>query len=93
SGRLRRPQRALDGAGWTGVAPCGGIAVDLNAARNPFGARSVQDPRLVAVMARHGFGFGGRWPVPDPMHFEYRGVARNGAPTGGGAPSRVPPSG
>jgi len=30
--------------------------------------------RLVEVMERHGFGFGGRWPVPDAMHFEYRGL-------------------
>lgn len=50
-----------------------GLAVDLNAASNPFGAPSAQDPRLVEVMERHGFGFGGRWPVPDAMHFEYRG--------------------
>ncbi len=50
-----------------------GVAVDLNASRNPFGAASTQDPRLVEVMERHGFGFGGRWPVPDAMHFEYRG--------------------
>jgi len=50
-----------------------GIAVDFNATTNPFGAPSRQDPRLVEVMERHGFGFGGRWPVPDAMHFEYRG--------------------
>jgi hypothetical protein len=50
-----------------------GIAVDLNASRNPYGAQSQQDPRLVEVMERHGFAFGGRWPVPDAMHFEYRG--------------------
>jgi len=51
-----------------------GIAVDLNASRNPNGAPSRQDPRLVEVMERHGFAFGGRWPVPDAMHFEYRGA-------------------
>lgn len=50
-----------------------GLAVDLNASRNPFGAPSQQDARLVEIMERHGFGFGGRWPVPDAMHFEYRG--------------------
>ena len=48
-----------------------GAAVDLNASRNAFGAASTQDPRLVEAMRRHGFGFGGDWPVPDPMHFEY----------------------
>jgi hypothetical protein len=53
-----------------------GIAVDLNARANPFGAVSRQDSRLVEIMERHGFGFGGRWPVPDAMHFEYRDAAR-----------------
>jgi hypothetical protein len=51
-----------------------GLAVDLNASRNPFRGRSHQDPRLVRIMERHGFTWGGRWPTrPDPMHFEYRG--------------------
>jgi D-alanyl-D-alanine carboxypeptidase-like protein len=51
-----------------------GLAVDLNASRNPFRGRSHQDPRLVRIMERHGFTWGGRWPTrPDPMHFEFRG--------------------
>ena len=51
-----------------------GLAVDLNASRNPQGSRPHQDRRLVAVMERHGFSWGGRWPtVPDGMHFEYHG--------------------
>jgi hypothetical protein len=51
-----------------------GLAVDLNASRNPFRGRSHQDPRLVRIMERHGFTWGGRWPTrPDPMHFELRG--------------------
>jgi hypothetical protein len=51
-----------------------GLAVDLNAGRNPQGARPRQDRRLVAVMERHGFSWGGRWPtVPDGMHFEFHG--------------------
>ena len=50
-----------------------GVAIDLNARANPYGARSRQDPRLVRVMRRHGFAWGGRWPTPDAMHFEYRG--------------------
>jgi D-alanyl-D-alanine carboxypeptidase-like protein len=57
-----------------------GLAVDLNASRNPFRGTSHQDPRLVRVMEKHGFTWGGRWPTrPDPMHFEYRG---SGAPSG-----------
>jgi hypothetical protein len=47
-----------------------GTAIDLNVAANPLGARPHQDPRLVAIMARHGFTWGGRWPIPDGMHFE-----------------------
>jgi hypothetical protein len=48
-----------------------GLAVDLNASRNPQGQRPHQDLRLVHVMERHGFWWGGRWPtVPDGMHFE-----------------------
>jgi hypothetical protein len=51
-----------------------GLAVDLNASRNPQGSPPHQDRRLVAIMERHGFSWGGRWPtVPDGMHFEYHG--------------------
>ena len=51
-----------------------GLAVDLNASRNPFRGSSHQDRRLVRTMEKHGFTWGGRWPTrPDPMHFEYRG--------------------
>lgn len=49
-----------------------GVAVDLNHPANPFGATPAQDPRLVEVMERWGFAWGGRWLVPDAAHFEYR---------------------
>lgn len=48
-----------------------GAAVDLNAGSNPVGSAGTQDPRLVEVMEEWGFTWGGRWLVPDPMHFEY----------------------
>jgi D-alanyl-D-alanine carboxypeptidase-like protein len=48
-----------------------GAAVDINAPQNPYGAKPVQDPRLVAIMRAHGFTWGGRWTVPDGMHFEF----------------------
>jgi hypothetical protein len=51
-----------------------GAAVDLNAASNPVGSAGTQDPRLVEVMLKWGFTWGGDWLVPDPMHFEY-GIA------------------
>ena len=52
-----------------------GVAIDLNAAANPFMGRSRQDRRLVRTMQRHGFTWGGEWPTrPDPMHFELRSL-------------------
>ena len=48
-----------------------GAAVDINAGKNPTGLLSVQDRRLVDVMERWGFTWGGHWLVPDPAHFEY----------------------
>jgi D-alanyl-D-alanine carboxypeptidase len=48
-----------------------GAAVDLNTRGNPTGLASSQDPRLVEVMERWGFTWGGRWLIPDPAHFEY----------------------
>ena len=55
-----------------------GAAVDLN-----FGATapvwsSIQDDRLVDVLARWGFASGDGWLVPDPGHFEVRRPARAG---------------
>ena len=48
-----------------------GVAVDVNYGKNLSGRSSAQDPRLVEVMERWGFTWGGRWLVPDPAHFEY----------------------
>lgn len=53
-----------------------GIAVDLNFGKNPTGTSSAQDRRLVEVMERAGFTWGGRWLMPDPAHFEYLRPAR-----------------
>lgn len=49
-----------------------GIAVDLNTSQNPYGAEPAMDPRVVDVMRRWGFSWGGRWLVPDGMHFEFQ---------------------
>jgi hypothetical protein len=57
-----------------------GLAIDLNAAANPYGEPPRQDRRLVEVMERNGFAWGGHWPTPDAMHFEYVGEG-----TGAGA--------
>jgi hypothetical protein len=52
-----------------------GCAIDLNVAANPLGAVPHQDPRLVAIMAEHGFTWGGRWLRRDGNHFEWVGAA------------------
>lgn len=48
-----------------------GIAIDLNVAQNRPGTRPDLDPRLVRVFEDNGFTWGGRWLVPDGMHFEW----------------------
>jgi len=48
-----------------------GIAVDLNVGENRPGTRPDQDPRIIRIMERNGFTWGGRWLVPDGMHFEW----------------------
>ena len=48
-----------------------GAAIDINVSANPFGRTPHQDPRVVAAFERWGFTWGGRWLVPDGMHFEF----------------------
>ncbi|HVL50622.1 MAG TPA: M15 family metallopeptidase [Actinomycetota bacterium] len=48
-----------------------GIAFDFNVSRNPYGAEPAMDLRLVELLERWGFTWGGHWAVPDGMHFEY----------------------
>lgn len=48
-----------------------GAAIDINAPDNLFGTSGDMDRRIVEIMERHGFTWGGRWLTPDPMHFEY----------------------
>lgn len=48
-----------------------GIALDINAPANRFGTRGNQPRALVRTFKKWGFGWGGRWAVPDPMHFEW----------------------
>jgi hypothetical protein len=49
-----------------------GIGFDVNLAGNLFGIAPDQDPRLVRLMERWGFIWGGTFVVPDGNHFEYR---------------------
>jgi hypothetical protein len=48
-----------------------GVAIDINVATNPFGSQPRLDKRVVDVLERWGFTWGGRWLVPDGMHFEF----------------------
>jgi len=48
-----------------------GIAVDVNVAENIPGTKPDQDRRLVEIFEDHGFTWGGRWLIPDGMHFEW----------------------
>lgn len=48
-----------------------GVAVDFNVAQNRPGTKPDIDERVVRIMERHGFTWGGRWLVPDGMHFEW----------------------
>jgi D-alanyl-D-alanine carboxypeptidase len=56
-----------------------GAAIDINAPENPFGGTPTMDPRIVKIFERWGFIWGGRFLIPDGMHFEY------GSPPSAGA--------
>jgi hypothetical protein len=49
-----------------------GIAFDTNLEGNFYGQTPHQDPRLVRILERWGFLWGGTFVVPDGNHFEYR---------------------
>ena len=53
-----------------------GIAVDLNVSGNQVGTPGTIDARVVRIFERWGFAWGGRWSVPDPMHFELSALTR-----------------
>ncbi len=47
-----------------------GIAIDLNAARNPMGAESNQSQALVKCFTDKGWQWGGTWSNIDAQHFQ-----------------------
>ena len=49
-----------------------GIAFDINVPENPYGAEPNLPPRVVDIIERWGFTWGGRWLIPDGMHFEWQ---------------------
>lgn len=48
-----------------------GAAFDINAPGNAYGAEPTMDRRLVRHMEEWGLFWGGRWMIPDGMHFEW----------------------
>lgn len=49
-----------------------GLAIDINAAWNRFGATPTMSEELVACFEHHGFEWGGRWARQDGMHFQLK---------------------
>ena len=43
---------------------------------NQVGTAGTIDPRVVRIFESWGFAWGGRWSVPDPMHFELAALTR-----------------
>ena len=49
-----------------------GVAIDLNAASNPFGHAPKLTAGFVACFTDVGFDWGGVWEKPDGMHFQLK---------------------
>jgi hypothetical protein len=70
-----REQKSTDGtSGRTLSRHSWGGAIDINPSANPQGAIPKMDRRLIEIFRRHGFTWGGYFPTPDGMHFEYVGT-------------------
>ena len=48
-----------------------GIGFDLNVSENAYARQPRLDPRIVKIFEANDFTWGGRWLVPDGMHFEW----------------------
>ena len=68
---LRNPEANISHHSW-------GMAFDINASTNPYGAPPHQNPRLVRTIEHYGFIWGGTFIVPDGNHFEYKSAAPPG---------------
>jgi hypothetical protein len=51
-----------------------GVAIDVNAAWNPFGKRPTLTPGFVKCFTDAGFDWGGVWQKPDGMHFQLKSI-------------------
>lgn len=63
--RLKRRGDSLSLHSW-------GVAIDINAKRNPFGKKPTLPPIVVKCFTDVGFEWGGLWAFPDGMHFQIR---------------------
>jgi len=57
-----------------------GVAVDVNAGWNGFGAKPTLTPEFVKCFEDAGFDWGGRWRLPDGMHFQLHELPARGNP-------------
>lgn len=48
-----------------------GIAIDINPTTNQVATKGAIHSDIVEIFEKNGFMWGGKWQVPDPMHFEY----------------------
>ena len=51
-----------------------GVAIDINAAWNRFGATPTMEPAVVKCFKDSGFDWGGDWDVPDGMHMQLKRI-------------------
>lgn len=61
--RRKRGQASMSIHSW-------GLAIDINAAWNAFGAKPTMSQSLVGCFRDAGFDWGGTWSKPDGMHFQ-----------------------
>jgi hypothetical protein len=54
-----------------------GMAFDTNTTQNAQGSTPRMDCRVVRIFRKHHFAWGGNFVLPDGMHFEWVGEARN----------------
>lgn len=48
-----------------------GIAIDLNVKENAFGKKPKINKKIVKIFEDIGWTWGGRWEIPDGMHFQF----------------------
>jgi hypothetical protein len=53
------------------------VALDMNTTSNCQGCTPHMNCDVVRIFRKHGFAWGGNWRVPDGMHFEWVGEARD----------------